>query len=75
MSTLLPEVAERVTEGSGDPRRWLHAPSSLGMGRSEGKVVSVCGSESVVVCEMERIHARAMVEILDRATKSWELAN
>ena len=42
MSTRVPlEVDVRITEGIPVPTKWSHAPSSTGMGRSEGKVRSI----------------------------------
>lgn len=39
----LPEVDEREMEGMVTPGRWLQAPSSSGLGMSEGKVRSAAG--------------------------------
>lgn len=39
-STFVPDVDGRDIEGKVLSWRWLHAPSSSGTGRSEGKLVS-----------------------------------
>ena len=38
----VPDVEGRVSDGSLVLGRWAQAPSSIGMGREEGNVVSVC---------------------------------
>lgn len=75
-STLPPDVDGRVTEGSCEPGRCEHAPSSSGTGRSVGKVVSILVS---VMKDIVRIlNSRAMMGRAKylgklRLTKCWTL--